>query len=67
MFSYNYDIEIDLNTFTPQERELFGKLSRICYGYTENKEEIKKLPQYYYSDQTVVDTVNEVCNELKIV
>jgi hypothetical protein len=66
MFSYTYDLEVDLSSLSHEERQQFKELSRIAYGYCDNDDEVKKLPQYYFTDKQVVAKVDEVCQKLNI-
>jgi hypothetical protein len=65
MFSDTYNLEIDYDSLTIIENQLLGELSRIAYGYTDNEDEIKNCPQYYFTDKQVVEKVNEVSEKLE--
>ncbi len=66
MFSDIYRLELDFDELSDIEENMFRDLSRICYGYTDNEEEITNLPQYNFSDKQVVEKVDEVCKVLGI-
>jgi hypothetical protein len=66
MFSDTYDLEVELCSLSDEERQQFEELSRIAYGYCDDDEEAKKLPQYYFNGRQIVDKVNEVCKKLNI-
>jgi hypothetical protein len=66
MFSNTYNLEADLTCLSDSEKIQFNELSRVTYGYCDDNEEIKKLPQYYFSDIQVVEKVNDVCKKLRI-
>ena len=63
LFANTFNLELDADDLTVKEYAYFKELARITYGYTDNEDEIAKLPQYYLSGKQVVEKVNEVCRE----
>jgi len=66
LFSHIYHHEIGRDCLSNEENLLFSSLARIAHGYTDNEEEVRRLPQYNFSDKQVVEKVDEVCRKLNI-
>ena len=66
MFSDTFRLEIEYDCLSEIEYKLFGELSRIAYGYTDNTEDLANCPQYYFSDKQVVAKFEDVVKKLQL-
>lgn len=62
-FTIIYDTEIEYETLSEVEKDLFNELSVITARYSPYEEDLK-IPNVYYSEQDVKSKVNEVMAKL---
>lgn len=62
-FTVSYDIEVDYDTLSKVENQLFYELSTITARFSPYEEDLK-VPNVYYSEQEVKSKVDEVMKKL---
>lgn len=62
-FTVIYDTEVDYDTLSKVENELFSDLSTITARFSPYEEDLK-IPNIYYSEQEVKSKVDEVMDKL---
>jgi len=62
-FTVIYDTEVDYDTLSKVENELFNELSTITARFSPYEEDLK-VPNVYYSVQEVKSKVDEVMDKL---
>ncbi|TDW91897.1 colicin immunity domain-containing protein [Dinghuibacter silviterrae] len=58
-FYYCYDLAIDYDTLTQQEKDGFSSLSEITGRFSEFENDIRKYPGTYYTEQQLRQKVTE--------
>lgn len=62
-FTIIFDVEIDYDTLSAVENELFNELSTITARFSSNEDDLK-IPNMYYSEHEVKLKVNEILRKL---
>ncbi|GHT13982.1 hypothetical protein FACS1894170_10530 [Planctomycetales bacterium] len=63
--TYHHEMH-ECDDLSVYEKNLFGELARMAHGYTEDENEIKMLPQYYFTAVQIVNKVKEVNKNLRL-
>lgn len=63
-FYYSYDLELDCDTLTEDERKAFDDLSKTVDWFSEFEEDIKKYPGTYYAKEDLIKKIIETKERL---
>lgn len=64
-FTEIYDLELDYESLTNLEYQLFHDLKVMTARFSQYEEDLK-MPNVYFSAEQVIAKINEVCKQLSI-